>query len=312
MIRLHFEERKFAFALGVSAAVHAVLLAALWSFASGTIPRPILPMGEGVVQAFLVWESVSTAGKAAALPGEKRQPIARPEEAPLRAFPEEALPAKAQDRTGFAKREKGPLLMGNRLSAERVVKGVDRVEFTVPSLPGAQPRASVGSGAEDAAREWTVPSFLFPEREAPSGAEGEDIAAAFRGAGESLGGRGKAAPPLRRAETGKTGQEQGAAGPPKSADAEAVPRYRDNARPDYPPLARVRGYQGVVVLIVEVLADGRVGQVGIKRSAGHVILDRAALEAVRTWRFDPGRREGRAVTMSVEVPVRFVLNGDFT
>jgi protein TonB len=65
-----------------------------------------------------------------------------------------------------------------------------------------------------------------------------------------------------------------------------------------------------VVLFVEVLADGRVGQVSIKRSAGHETLDRAALEAVRTWRFEPGRREGRAVTMSVEVPVRFVLNGN--
>jgi protein TonB len=64
----------------------------------------------------------------------------------------------------------------------------------------------------------------------------------------------------------------------------------------------------VVVLFVEVLADGRVGQMGIKRSAGHDILDRAALEAVGTWRFEPGRKEGRAVAMSVEVPVRFVLN----
>jgi len=97
-------------------------------------------------------------------------------------------------------------------------------------------------------------------------------------------------------------------GPPK--DADAVPRYGDNVRPAYPPLARLRGYQGVVVLFVEVLVDGRVGQVGIRRSAGHEILDRAALEAVRTWRFEPGRKEGRAVTMSVEVPVRFVLNGN--
>ena len=65
----------------------------------------------------------------------------------------------------------------------------------------------------------------------------------------------------------------------------------------------------MVVLLVEVLADGRAGRVEIRRSAGHDILDRAALEAVRTWKFEPGRREGRAVTMSVEVPVRFVLQG---
>ena len=61
--------------------------------------------------------------------------------------------------------------------------------------------------------------------------------------------------------------------------------------------------------MVEVLADGGAGRVEIRSSAGHDILDRAALEAVRTWKFEPGIREWRAVTMSVEVPVRFVLRG---
>jgi periplasmic protein TonB len=74
----------------------------------------------------------------------------------------------------------------------------------------------------------------------------------------------------------------------------------------------LRGYQGVAVLSVEVLADGRVGQVGIRHSTGHEILDRTALETVRTWRFEPGRREGRPVAMSVAVPVRFVLKGNST
>lgn len=105
-------------------------------------------------------------------------------------------------------------------------------------------------------------------------------------------------------------QEAGGVSPPK--DADAVPRYGDNVLPAYPPLARLRGYQGVAVLFVEVLADGRVGEVAIKRSAGHEILDRTALEAVRSWRFDPGRRNGRPVAMLVDVPVRFTLKGPST
>jgi len=128
------------------------------------------------------------------------------------------------------------------------------------------------------------------------------------GGGDRSVNNGAGAPAFPREGTGETRPAGSDVWPPK--EAEAVPRYGDNARPVYPPLARLRGYQGLVVLFVEVLVDGRVGQVGIRRSAGHEILDLAALEAVRAWRFEPGRKEGRAVTMSVEVPVRFVLNGN--
>jgi len=130
----------------------------------------------------------------------------------------------------------------------------------------------------------------------------------FPGGGDLSGSNGAGVPASRREGAGETLPEGSGVWFPK--DADAVPRYGDNARPAYPPLARLRGYQGVVILFVEVLVDGRVGQVGIRRSAGHEILDQAALVAVRSWRFEPGRKEGRAVTMSVEVPVRFVLNGN--
>jgi len=153
-----------------------------------------------------------------------------------------------------------------------------------------------------------APAVLFPEGGDLSGSNGAGITAARRGGGEFSGGNGAGVPASRWEGTGKTRPEGSGVWPPK--DADAVPRYGDNSRPAYPPLARLRGYQGVVVLFVEVLVDGRVGQVGIMRSSGHEILDRAGLEAVRTWRFEPGRKEGRAVTMSVEVPVRFVLNGN--
>ena len=129
-----------------------------------------------------------------------------------------------------------------------------------------------------------------------------------QGGGDLSGSNGAGVLASRREGTGKIPQEGSDVWSPK--DADAIPRYGDNVLPAYPPLARLRGYQGMVVLFVEVLADGRVGQVGIRRSTGHEILDRAALEAIRTWRFEPGRRTGRAVTMSVEVPVRFVLNGN--
>ncbi len=88
----------------------------------------------------------------------------------------------------------------------------------------------------------------------------------------------------------------------------AVPRYGENMPPVYPAIARRRGYEGVVMLSAEVLIDGTVGKLKIKKSSGYDILDRSALETVRKWKFEPGRKMGYPVVMNVEVPVRFVLN----
>lgn len=88
---------------------------------------------------------------------------------------------------------------------------------------------------------------------------------------------------------------------------EAVPLYRENPSPAYPGLARRRGYEGVVLLDVLVSAEGRVGELRVARSSGYSLLDRAAVEAVDGWRFEPGRRGGRPVAMRVRVPVRFRL-----
>jgi protein TonB len=87
----------------------------------------------------------------------------------------------------------------------------------------------------------------------------------------------------------------------------AVPRYRENAHPVYPLVARLRGYEGVVLLSAEVSVDGRVGGLKIKRSSGYTALDRSALEAVKTWKFEPGRKMGKPTGMWVDVPVKFLL-----
>jgi protein TonB len=88
---------------------------------------------------------------------------------------------------------------------------------------------------------------------------------------------------------------------------EAVPLYRENPSPAYPGLARRRGYEGVVLLDVLVSAEGRVGELRVACSSGYSLLDRAAVEAVDGWRFEPGRRGDRPVSMRVRVPVRFRL-----
>lgn len=88
---------------------------------------------------------------------------------------------------------------------------------------------------------------------------------------------------------------------------EAVPLYRENPRPAYPRLARKRGYEGTVLLDVLVTRQGRAGEVEVAQSCGHRILDEAAQEAVRSWRFEPGKKGDEAVDMRVRIPVRFHL-----
>lgn len=77
--------------------------------------------------------------------------------------------------------------------------------------------------------------------------------------------------------------------------------------PRYPESARTAGIEGVCLLRFVVLADGLVGAVNVEKSAGHPDLDRAAIEAVKTWRFEPARRGKEAVAVWVTIPVRFQL-----
>jgi protein TonB len=80
--------------------------------------------------------------------------------------------------------------------------------------------------------------------------------------------------------------------------------------PRYPESARRQGVEGITTLRFIVLATGRVSQIAVSRSAGHVDLDRAAVEAVRMWRFDPARRGKEAVAVWVTLPVRFELHNE--
>ena len=80
--------------------------------------------------------------------------------------------------------------------------------------------------------------------------------------------------------------------------------------PRYPDSARRQGVEGVTTLRFIVLTNGHVGQIAVSHSAGHVELDRAAVDAVRTWRFEPARRGKEAVAVWVTLPVRFELHND--
>lgn len=84
--------------------------------------------------------------------------------------------------------------------------------------------------------------------------------------------------------------------------------YLKNPPPEYPSRARRHKQQGTVMLEVRVATTGTAQAVAISRSSGHRLLDMAALEAVRQWRFVPARRGNDRVEASVVVPVEFRIN----
>lgn len=99
--------------------------------------------------------------------------------------------------------------------------------------------------------------------------------------------------------------------PPSPVQLDAQPDYRadylNNPRPPYPLVARRMGYQGKVILNVEVLPEGRAGEVKLHTGSGYDILDRAALQTVKTWKFLPATHFGRAITQWCLVPIKFSL-----
>ena len=81
-----------------------------------------------------------------------------------------------------------------------------------------------------------------------------------------------------------------------------------NSPPHYPRLARRRGLQGRVLLLVEVSAQGEPGVLQVIESSGTKLLDNAARDAVARWRFQPALEGGAAVPAQIRVPVEFRLD----
>jgi len=86
--------------------------------------------------------------------------------------------------------------------------------------------------------------------------------------------------------------------------------YGTNPKPNYPSLAVNRGWEGKVLLRVNVSADGLSLSVAVHESSGHESLDEAAVEAVEKWKFIPAKKGDKAVPCTVIVPINFTLNNN--
>ena len=95
-------------------------------------------------------------------------------------------------------------------------------------------------------------------------------------------------------------------GPFRPGSGISPPSLLREVKPDYTEEARTRGIEGDVVMEIVVRRDGSVGEVKLLQGLGHG-LDARAVQAVREWRFSPGRRRGVPVDVLVEVAMEFKI-----
>jgi protein TonB len=84
------------------------------------------------------------------------------------------------------------------------------------------------------------------------------------------------------------------------------PQLVYKVEPEFSEEARKAKFQGMVVLIIEVDANGNVRSIRVRQGLG-LGLDEKAIEAVSRWRFRPGVLDGKPVTTQATVQVNFQL-----
>jgi protein TonB len=81
-----------------------------------------------------------------------------------------------------------------------------------------------------------------------------------------------------------------------------------SSKPLYPRVARESGWEGTVIVRTLITPDGVPSRVEIRKSCGHEVLDLAAQEAIKTWKFQPAKDGNIPIAKWVDIPIKFDLN----
>jgi protein TonB len=100
-------------------------------------------------------------------------------------------------------------------------------------------------------------------------------------------------------------EERAAAG--RVLQAADLPRKRDVA-PIYPPDAQRKGTEGWVDVEFTIAMDGTTQQLVVREAQPAGVFDKAAVDALRKWRFEPVIRNGAAVNQRAVLRMRFALD----
>jgi protein TonB len=92
------------------------------------------------------------------------------------------------------------------------------------------------------------------------------------------------------------------------ADRKARPISGQTPPPDYPARALRDGASGTVLVLVHIGPDGVPTSTEVAQSSGSRELDRAAMQGVRRWRFEPAMADGPPTVGDGVVPIDFKLS----
>lgn len=171
----------------------------------------------------------------------------------------------------------------------RIVRAVRLVTATSPDDPmAAENEAEIGRFVTDIiGGAWSADLGVSEKIGKLSEAVASEIAALRR----LLDAREAAAPALPRE-------------PVRVQEADA-PKQIKNVDPVYPDIARAGLVEGVVILEVVIDEKGNVKDVKVIRSKP--LLDQAAIDAVKQWKYEPFVVDGKPVPFAMSVTVTFSL-----
>jgi TonB family protein len=84
----------------------------------------------------------------------------------------------------------------------------------------------------------------------------------------------------------------------------SAPRLVKEVKPQYTADALRRGVSGAILLRCVIDLDGVPTRLEIVKALDGE-LDRASLETLKQWRFEPGQKDGKAVLVQIDVTIAF-------
>ena len=99
-------------------------------------------------------------------------------------------------------------------------------------------------------------------------------------------------------------REKAAAQRPRDREAALV----SQPVPSYPPDAYRAREEGTVVVEARIDELGNASDVSVVSRSGSRLLDRAAMNEVRKWKFSPAIKDGKTVASNIQVPVDYRMD----
>lgn len=196
------------------------------------------------------------------------------------------------------------------LAADALPMPAGAVPAYVPDAPPPPPAAALATPRTRATKPTPIdnalsleaPDTIEPEssRPAPASYSMSDVGPTGPGVPDGLAhsvGIGEPQPPPPPALPAPQS--------PLRLSAYEMPRKIDDVAPRYPEIAQRAGVEGVVIVEAVIAVDGSVRDARVLKSVP--LLDRAAIDAVKQWRYAPTRLNGVAVPVIVTVTVQFRL-----